>query len=360
MSYQFSFGLVDKFSFKLAVLVLLASLLSNSTYSQQEKNIFKKEIEDLIDHLSKEGKFSGCIVLSDRNSKRVIKKCVGFSNSGGTIKNDLNTKFSLASVGKLFTILAAIQLINDGKLNYEDKLDAFSFSFSDPRANDITIRNLLSHKSGFGHYWDDPEYKKSKTDLYQISDYVNFIEKKILEFNPGTNYKYSNEGFILLGRIIEQVSGQDYYSFVEENIFSPLNMKDTGFPSFSELDSTFAEPLTKTENGENVTFSEIMSVRGASDGGGYSTIGDMSEFINSIFNERFIDTTSLSLLISNFEDEKLETERAVFDFIGASPGVSATVGYHGPTGLNVVVLSNYDSPASETVVMGILEKIMKP
>ncbi|WP_299361462.1 serine hydrolase [Winogradskyella sp.] len=327
--------------------------------SAQNNNSLEKSIQDLVESLSEQNKFSGCIILSDGHSNKIIEKCVGYNSIKNDFENTPETKFSLASVGKLFTILSIIQLIEKGKINYNDKLSDFNFEFNDPRAKEITIHQLLSHTSGFGHYWDNPQFLKMQKTLDEINEYMTFIKETELLFDPGTQYNYSNEGYIILGSIIEQVTGTDYYSHVENNVFQPLSMHNSGHPYKNQRDNSYATGIVFNSEGTPLPPASDLSQRGASDGGGYSTVRDMSNLMNAVFNGDFIDEKALSLMTSNFESDEINKESIVFDFNGASPGVSTIVGYHGPSGLNVVVLSNFDSPASETVVLGIMDMLMQ-
>ncbi|WP_411031919.1 serine hydrolase [Spongiimicrobium sp. 3-5] len=313
----------------------------------------------MIDSLALNKQFSGCVILADNFSNTIVQECRGYSDVKKSIANTHASKFSLASVGKFFTMVGTLKLIEEQRLMLDDSLEKFNFNFSDPRAHKITIRQLLAHKSGFGHYWNNPEFLKKRSDLDSISEYLDFISRKKLDFDPGSEYQYSNEGYIVLGAVIEKISGMDFYSFVNQKIFEPLNMKDTGFPYLDVLDSSFAKPYVKNQNHIWVESNQEVSLRGASDGGGYSSIRDLSILLNAVFNHNFITKKSVSLLSSNFENENLKKNGQIFELVGAFPGVSASIGFHGPTGLNIAVLSNYDSPASENVVIGVLNIITK-
>jgi hypothetical protein len=270
----------------------------------------------------------------------------------------------LASLGKIFTTVATLKLIESGRLQLEDSIVKFNLAFKDESASQITIRQLLAHTSGFGHYWENEDYLANKEKLDNLDKYIEFIRNIPLDFEPGTKYQYSNVGYIILGKIIESVTGNDYYHHIEKTILNPLGMNSTNYNFNRDITSNYAKRYTKTESGNLKEVSTNLSLRGASDGGGYSTVGDLSKLSNAIFYDGFLSNKSISLMTSNYESETLERNEWTFDLVGGAPGVSTVMGFHGPSGYSIIVLSNMDSPASENVLIGTLgiitEELSKP
>jgi hypothetical protein len=247
--------------------------------------------------------------------------------------------------------------MENGDLHLEDTLRKFNLSFTDKRAQNITIKQLLAHTSGFGHYWENKDYLAKRSWLDEISEYMEFIKDIPLDFDPGTKYQYSNIGYIILGKVIESVTGNNYYNHIQETIFEPLGMQSSNFKYKSELSSNYAKKYTRTKSGDLEEVQTELSPRGASDGGGYSTIGDLIKLSEAIFYNGFLSNKSISLMVSNYESRELTRDEWVFDLVGGAPGVSTVLGFHGPSEYSLVVLSNFDSPASENVALGVLQII---
>lgn len=338
------------------LLVVIITTVSVSALNAQNESI-RSRVSALLDDLQNKGQFSGAVSLYFQGSQKILEDAYGFSNIPDSIVNSTNTQFSLASLGKIFTIVATLKLVENGDLDLEDPLSKFNICFKDKRAQNITIKQLLAHTSGFGHYWENKEYLDNKPRLVQISEYMEFIKNISLDFDPGTKYQYSNTGYIILGKVIESVTGSNYYDHIQETIFKPLGMHRSNFKYKYELTSNYAKKYTRTKSGDPEEVQTDLSPRGASDGGGYSSIGDMAKLSDGIFYNGFLSNELISLMVSNYESDELTRKDWKFDLVGGAPGVSTVLGFHGPSEYSLVVLSNFDSPASESVALGVLQII---
>jgi CubicO group peptidase (beta-lactamase class C family) len=178
--------------------------------------------------------FSGAVVIG-RDGKPVFAQAYGYADRKKKIPNTVETPFLLASMTKPFTGLAIGQLVEQGKLSYDDPLAKFLPDFPDAdSAKKIKIKHLLSHTSGLGNPAGSKigESVRSSTLDRQtnVKAVVETLERKPLEFEPGTKWSYSNTGFILLGRIIEVVTGEDYYEYMQKNVFAPAGATSASFP----------------------------------------------------------------------------------------------------------------------------------
>jgi CubicO group peptidase (beta-lactamase class C family) len=322
--------------------------------SQEENRGFKEHIGSLLDNLYNSGKFSGTVKLS-HNGNTVFEKALGYSNIESSIPNTMETQYSLASLGKLFTEVTILQLVENGKLDLDDTLDTYKINFSDKRAEDITVRQLLSHRSGFGHYWDNEAFLSKKMELKNVIGYMEFVRKIPLDFDPGTDYQYSNIGYVLLGRIIELITKKDFYDYIKSSIFKPLKMTSSNYNFQDNLTDNYALPYTRGKDEKLIKVDTLFSLRGASDGGGYSTVSDLSIFLNEIFNNNLLSDESISLLVSDYKVDTLPREEWLYDIQGGIDGVSTLAAYHGPSGYSLIALGNMDPPSSELVMLGILE-----
>jgi CubicO group peptidase (beta-lactamase class C family) len=173
--------------------------------------------------------FSGAIVIA-RDGKPVFAQAYGYADREKKIPNTLDTPFLMGSMTKLFTGLAIGQLVEQGKLSYDDPLAKFLPDFPDPEsAKKIQIKHLLSHTSGLGSAPSlfNPDLIDRQTTVKAT---VDALERKPPASEPGTKYLYSNTGFVLLGRIIETVTGQDYYDYMQKNVFAPAGATSASFP----------------------------------------------------------------------------------------------------------------------------------
>ena len=173
--------------------------------------------------------FSGAVVIA-RDGKPVFAQGYGYADREKKIPNAPDTPFLMASMTKPFTGLAIGQLVEQGKLGYDDPLSKFLPDFPDPEsAKKIRIKHLLSHTSGLARE-GAPLESSSMDHPTTVKAMVDAFERKPLAFEPGTKMLYSNVGFVLLGRIIEIVTGQDYYDYVQKNVFARGGATSAGFP----------------------------------------------------------------------------------------------------------------------------------
>ena len=177
--------------------------------------------------------FSGAIVIA-RDGKPVFAKAYGYADREKKIPNTIDTPFLLASMVKPFTGLAIGQLVEQGKLSYDDPLSKFLPDFPDPEsAKKIRIKHLLSHTSGLARE-GSPIDSSSIDHPTTVKAMVEAFDRKPLASEPGTKWSYSNMGFVLLGRIIEIVTGQDYYDYMGKNVFAPAGATSASFPLLPE------------------------------------------------------------------------------------------------------------------------------
>jgi|GEM_PF-2879013 len=339
---------------KRLIFILIMIILSNvwlycqPTALDKEKKI-KEEITEILH--KKYTHFTGAILVAKENefSTKIYQ---GYSNIDKQIKIDQNTSFGLASMGKLFTMMSILKLVEQGRISLNDKLIDFVSGFRDERAKMVTIRHLLTHTSGWEHYWQHPEYIKNAEEISQIADYLPFIKTMHLDFTPGEKYQYSNVGYILLGAIIESISKQEYHSFVAQQIFEPMDMKQSSFAFNSVLGDNFAKPITKDESLTKIKTNQ----RGSADGGAYSSILDIEKLIQQVFVAKtFLTEEALKELMGNFNNE----ENEFYEIQGGFKGVSTSLVFHDPLKIAIVVLSNQDPPIAEELTKDLINLLQE-
>lgn len=225
--------------------------------------------------------FSGVISVR-RHGVALYERAAGYADRSNGIKNTLDTRFGTASGTKFFTALAIGKLIAAGKLSFETKLTEclhLNFPHYSP---DITIRHLLTHTSGIPDYLDEEEITdfdnvRLATPYYDLAgprDYLAIFPDAPMKFLPGTHFSYSNGGYILLGVVIEELTGVRYQEFVERELFQTHGMTRSGFFAFNRLPDQTAFGYIEEESGWRTNIYNLPIV-GASDGGAYTTLQDL-------------------------------------------------------------------------------------
>lgn len=299
-------------------------------------------IRAYLDSLVQRDLFSGTVLVA-KDGKPLFLESFGMASKEYNVANTNDTKYNIGSINKIFTTVALMQLRDAGKIDFSKTLRTYLPDYASDIADKVTIQQLLQHTSGLGDIFG-PEYAAmAKDNLRTLSDYVPLFVKKPLEFEPGSSNRYSNAGYILLGLVIEKLSGQTYDDYVRAHIFTPLGMTDT-----AAYDSDAVVPKRATNytrrDGTLRTNIHMRPQRGSSAGGGYSTVPDLLRFTRDV--AKVLTPESFNRLIGNHPG---------VGWAGGSPGVNGVVELEGQ--YTVIVLSNYDPPAAEEVSKN-LRKLM--
>ncbi len=293
--------------------------------------------------LAESGEFSG-VVLFARGNEVLFQQAYGLANRSYNVPNTVDTRFNLASAGKMFTAVAIARLVEEGQLSYEDSIRQYlsPLWISNEVGDKILIRHLLSHTSGLGHYWDG-------WDLYgntirELFDYKILVSDE-LAFEPGSSWQYSNTGFLLLGVIIEKVTAKSYYDYVQEVVFDLAGMKDSGFFEIDEPHPNLATGYF-VEDGKIKNNLLLHGIRGSPAGGAWSTAADMHRFFLALLSDQLVSAETRELL---WRPKPMSPQygygfQIADEWIGHSggfPGVDALIAYYPRTGHTAVVLFNY-------------------
>jgi CubicO group peptidase (beta-lactamase class C family) len=306
---------------------------------------FLLAVEKYLADLVEKDKFSGTVLIA-KGGKPVFVKACGMASKENRIPNRIDTKYNLGSINKIFTMLAVGMLADEGKLSLDDKLGKFLPDYPNADAREkVTVRHLLTMTSGVGDFFG-PEYEAMPKDkLRNIADFIPLFAQKPLLFEPGKGRRYSNGGYVLLGAIIEKVSGRSYYDFVRNLIFAPIGMSNTESyfsgartPNLAmgytrEIDAKRWSPNTSTR-----------PARGSSAGGGYSTAQDLLKFASAIEGKTF----KVPAALLSVQDPMVGgLFRGGLGFAGGAPGINSTIDSALAGGYTLIVLSNYDPPAAQ-------------
>lgn len=283
------------------------------------------------------GEFSGAALL-DKRGKSLLESAYGLASRKENRANAVGTRFNLGSINKIFTHVAILQLEQQGKLKLDDTIDRFLPDYPKANGSRVTVRILLDHRGGVPDVlesrklWDDPLRVRTVSDWYAL------VRDRDLEFEPGTRQKYSNGGYVLLGAIVERVSGEDYYAYVKAHVYDPAGMTDAESDLGEALPGKTAVGYVRELHAGGVELVEEKTRlgRGSPAGGGYATVRDLVAFANALRAGKLLDSAHTSAMIG---------DQASLGIAGGSPGVNALLEMSGP--YTLVVLSNLDPPAAE-------------
>lgn len=324
----------------------LAVLMASTLIAAEPLGKTTTQITAAVDNAVAEDRFSG-VVLVAKDGTPVLSRAWGMADPAKGIANHPDTKFNLGSINKIFTHVAIGQLAAAGKLSLNDTIRKHLPDYPSPAADKITIEQLLQHKSGLGDFFG-PKFTTTHASLRTVSDYLPLFADNPLEFEPGTSQRYSNAGFIVLGLIIEKISGQTYYDYVRDHIIRPAGMTDTASYAIDEHVPNRAVGMTKRGPEGPLPARQsntgMQPARGSSAGGGYSTAPDLLRFSQALLADKLMPKRWTDWLFTGSFDAAAKRNIGV---AGGSPGVNALLEIDPP--YTLVVLSNYDPPSAEEV-----------
>jgi CubicO group peptidase (beta-lactamase class C family) len=338
----------------------------NNTASSKKLNDDEiiERIKKCLTLLDKNDEFSGAVLVA-RNGKSLFKESYGLANKADLIPNHIDTKFNIASVGKMFTAVAIAQLVEQGKLSFTDPLNKYLPAdwLSPEISNEIQIRHLLTHTSGLGDYFDKIYSQCEKFYFSDLNDYKILTAHQTLSFEPGSKWSYSNTGMLLLGVVIEKITGMNYFDYLNKYIFLPADMKNTGdYAKNTPVPNRAIGYYKEYANGEfkwrDNSISRVLT--GSPSGGCYSTVEDLLNFDIALRTNKLLGAEMTKEVLSakpeinstfygygfflNQTDAGLIAEHS-----GDGTGISTHFRMFLASGYTVVVLSNYGRPAADII-----------
>jgi CubicO group peptidase (beta-lactamase class C family) len=317
-----------------------------------------------IDDLAKSGDFSG-VVLIARNDQILLRRAWGLADRAANKPNRPETRFRLGSADKMFTAIAILQLVEDGKLSLDATIDRYLPDYPNKGVrSSVTLRQMLTHQSGlvdidFSDSEDfTPEtYSVFRQKFQTLSDYVTYYGQREPMSKPGEKIEYNSFAFVVLGAIIERVSGTSYYDYIDAHIFKPAGMSSTGFLPESQSVPDRSRGYT-FRNGRWVSNEDTLPYRGTAAGGGYSTVDDLLRFAQALQAGKLLSPE----LLSEATHPQISEKWYGYGFItvgngplrrychgGDSPGMNADIRIFPESGYVLVSLSNIDPPAAYRV-----------
>jgi D-alanyl-D-alanine carboxypeptidase len=322
---------------------------------------------EMLEQLVQADEFSG-VVLVATDQEVLFRFACGQANQSYNIPNQMNTKFNLGSMNKMFTAIAIAQLVEQGKLAFHDPISKYLPDYPGEVAEKVHIHHLLTHTSGMGSYWNE-RFFSSWADLRTVDEYLPLFQDEPLAFAPGEAFRYSNAGFVVLGAVIERVSGQDYFTYVRKHIYEPAGMDDTEAFEMDRSVPNLALGYTHlNRNGEHEPGARrnnvfINVVKGGPAGGGFSTAEDLFKFSLAVRQHRLLSPESTRCLLTGkvarpdkpgvlygygWQQVTMNGDQIV-GHSGGAPGISAQLDIYLQGGYTVVVLANYDPPIAPRI-----------
>jgi CubicO group peptidase (beta-lactamase class C family) len=304
----------------------------------------------------KDDRFAGAVLIG-RRGRIVFQKAAGLANRESRTPNTLDTQFRNGSMNKMFTATAVMQLVEAGKLSLDDTVGKVMTDYPNADvARTVTIRHLLGHTGGTGDFFG-PEFMKNRLTLKTHGDYVAMFGGRAPLHAPGAEFRYSNYGMLLLGAIIERVSGLSYFDYVRTRVFEPAGMTATGsLPESDTVPNRSAGYMRS--NDAWVPNTGTLPWSGTAAGGGYSTVGDFFRFAEALQSGKLISKASLTQMITSGRNSQygfgmsLTGEGATrsFGHAGGAPGQNGDLRVFPESGYVIVALSNLDPPAASKLV----------
>ncbi len=300
--------------------------------------------------------FAGVLLVAHGDTP-LLQRAWGLADRAAGTPNTLDTKFRIGSMNKMFTAVATLQLVQAGKLSLDGTIGQYLPDYPDTGIAEVTVRQLLTHSGGTGDIFG-PEFDAQRLSLRTHADYLRLYGTRAPLHPPGTTQRYSNYGFVLLGAIIERISGQSYYDYVDEHIFAPAGMRDSG--SLPEDVPVPGRAIAYTRADSTAPWmdaADTLPWRGTAAGGGYSTAGDLLRFARALQSGKLLSPALLA------EATRQQIPRYGFGFAvaeeaglpvyghgGGAQGMNAELRVFPTLGVVIAGLGNVDPEAVSRLV----------
>jgi CubicO group peptidase (beta-lactamase class C family) len=330
---------------------------------------FAKALRARLITSSQAGEFSGAVLVI-RDEKTLFEGAFGLADREKDVLNTTVTQFRVGSMNKMMTAVATLQLVQAGKLRLDEPLGTYLPDYPNKDlASRVTLHHLLTHTGGTGDIFG-PDFNLHRLELRTVSDYLQLYGNRGLQFTPGTQWVYSNYGFMLLGAIIERVTGTSYYNHIAKSVLSPAGMVASGFaPEDSIVPGRSVGYMQGPVPGALVSNAPTLPYRGTPAGGGYSTVEDFASFASALRKNLLLDAAHTTMLTTGkvalnpatkyaygFVDHLVNGRRWV-GHNGGAAGMNGNLEFEPDSGYIIVVLSNFDPPAAQKIVDFIFDNL---
>jgi CubicO group peptidase (beta-lactamase class C family) len=320
----------------------------------------RKVLSNYFKDLERQDLFSGAVLIQ-RKGQTLFEGAYGLASRRFGVPNRLDTRFDVGSITKEFAVVAVAQLMMRGKLSLKDKIARHLPDYKNREVADrVTIGQLVSHTSGLGDVFTPEYFERSKLRLRTVQDYLDTYADDPLRFEPGQGKAYSNYGFVVLGAIVEAVSGVPYVQYIQTHIFDIAGMKGSGFFPSDEPVPNVAIGYTRLAPGGRPSDKIVnnilrLPVNGAPDGGSHSTVADLAAFDTALREHKLLSPPYTRWVFGGPEpdrrDAKAEDQSDPADgeiaIAGGAPGLNAVL--LSDAERRIIVLANIAEPIAEQV-----------
>jgi CubicO group peptidase (beta-lactamase class C family) len=315
------------------------------------------EIRALMAKVKQKNWYSGTVLVA-READVLLTDFAGEASKAFHVPNNIDTKFNLGSMNKMFTSTAIARLVEAGKLSFDDAIGKYIDETWLPKTvtDTITVRHLITHTSGLGSYFNDVYQKSSRALFRKLDDYKPLIKDDKPAFTPGTRFQYSNTGMFLLGVIVEKVAGEDYFEHIRRAIYAPAGM--TGSDCYEmdypveNLAIGYSPDFTSPYKWQNNLYKHVL--KGGPAGGGFSTVKDLHRFALALLAGKLVSKPLRDTMWTDFKGANYGYGFQVVQgpggkavgHSGGFPGINSQLDIYVDSGYIVAAMCNYDNGAS--------------
>ena len=351
--------------FHTGIIGLIATGISSPSLSADstDHSAIAQTLDTFLSEATAKDTFSGTVLLA-KDGEVIYTTARGLASKRFDVPMKLDTKLNLGSMNKMFTSVAIMQLVEQGKISLTDTLDKFLDETWLPRAvsQKIEVQHLLTHASGLGSYFNEEFFGASKTRFINLEDYKPLIVNDTLAFEPGTGFRYSNTGMFLLGVIIENVTGTTYFDHIKQSIYAPAGMENSGCYEMDQPVKNLAIGYTPNPDNRTGWNNNIYMhvLKGGPAGGCFSTVEDLHRFAATLVANTYLNAENTQLLFvpkSEFHDNAYgygfisagTADNRITGHSGGFLGINSNLDIFLDSGYVAVVMSNYGGAAQPIV-----------
>lgn len=318
--------------------------------------VSKKELERVFEQLDKDAHFSGAILVS-QDGEVVFEQVYGFASRQLNVPNTLETKFHIASVTKMFTVMAALILTEQGLIELHERPAAYLPELA-ALDKDITLHHLLSHTSGLQDIYDVPHIRFEMHRLkIEHGDLLSYLVNLPLLFRPGEGWSYSSTGYILMGYIMEKVTGLSFDELMRYYILTPLSMTDTGIDLPRRINPGRAYGHTVEHGQVDNADNDKLSIFEEAPGELYSTVQDLKKWCDALFDCPLVSPQTLQLMFTPYGQVDTSLHYGYGCFLaphfrmhgGGTPGFLSRIRQYPEQKVSIILLFNSDHINAEKI-----------
>lgn len=334
--------------------LVLLFLLTTSHAQDTVNEDYQAQANQLLEDAIANNQYAGLTAGFSINGEAKWLGSAGFCDEDRSVPCQTETINRIASVTKTMTAVAALQLVEAGKLDLDAFIETYLPDYPQPAAGTITVRMLLHHTSGIGGYESGKE-TETKVQYNTLQEACVVFQDRELLFEPGTKYSYTTYGYVVLGAVIEVAAEQEFGAYLQENIWDKVEMRHTGIEQFGQVYPGKSALFSRRKKGKIKT-AEANNLSNRVPGGGvYSTAGDLLRFGQGILDGTLISAESFAILQTTPDVERGENNPYGMGIwvYGENPDFGIVMGHTGEqtgcssmfimlpeTGIVVAVLSN--------------------